>query len=69
MVQARGDFSGRLPGVRAAHEAGLEVVVWTANRPRDWKRLLAAEVDAIITDNPEALLAVLRMAGAREPRL
>lgn len=53
--------------VHAAHAAGLEVVVWTANRPRDWKRLIAAQVDAIITDNPEALLALVRMAGAREP--
>jgi glycerophosphoryl diester phosphodiesterase len=41
--------------VGAAHEAGLEVVVWTANRPRDWRRLIAAQVDAIITDDPEAL--------------
>jgi glycerophosphoryl diester phosphodiesterase len=46
--------------VHAAHAAGLQVVAWTANRPRDWRRLIAAEVDAIITDNPEALLAYLR---------
>jgi glycerophosphoryl diester phosphodiesterase len=46
--------------VRAAHAAGLEVVAWTANRPRDWRRLIAAEVDAIITDNPEALIEYLR---------
>jgi glycerophosphoryl diester phosphodiesterase len=51
--------------VRAAHEAGLEVVAWTANRPRDWKRLIKAQVDGIITDNPEALLAYLREAGLR----
>jgi glycerophosphoryl diester phosphodiesterase len=46
--------------VRAAHDAGLQVVVWTANRPRDWKRLIAAEVDGIITDDPESLVAYLR---------
>jgi len=46
--------------VQAAHGAGLQVVVWTANRPRDWKRLIAAQVDAIITDDPEALVAYLR---------
>jgi glycerophosphoryl diester phosphodiesterase len=45
--------------VAAAHGAGLQVIAWTANRPRDWKRLIAAKVDAIITDNPEALLAYL----------
>jgi glycerophosphoryl diester phosphodiesterase len=51
--------------VRAAHAAGLEVVAWTANRPRDWRRLIAAQVDAIITDHPAALLAYLRELGLR----
>jgi len=51
--------------VDAAHAAGLEVVAWTAYRPRDWRRLIAAQVDAIITDNPEALLAYLREIGLR----
>jgi glycerophosphoryl diester phosphodiesterase len=46
--------------VRAAHAAGLEVVPWTANRPEDWDRLIAAQVDAIITDDPAALIAHLR---------
>ena len=50
--------------VRQAHAAGLEVVVWTANRPRDWRRLVTAEVDAIITDDPEALLQYL---GGTQP--
>jgi glycerophosphoryl diester phosphodiesterase len=45
--------------VRAAHASGLQVVAWTANRPRDWKRLIAAQVDGIITDDPAALLAYL----------
>lgn len=51
--------------VRAAHAAGLEVVAWTANRPREWRRLIAAEVDAIITDNPEALIKYLRQIQLR----
>lgn len=51
--------------VGRAHAAGLEVVAWTANRPRDWRRLIAAQVDAIITDNPEALLAYLQEKGLR----
>jgi glycerophosphoryl diester phosphodiesterase len=51
--------------VRLAHAAGLEVVAWTANRPRDWRRLIAAQVDGIITDDPEALLAYLKETGLR----
>jgi glycerophosphoryl diester phosphodiesterase len=42
--------------VRAAHAAGLQVVPWTADTPEDWDRLIAAQVDAIITDDPTALL-------------
>lgn len=45
--------------VRAAHEAGLQVVPYTANRPEDWDRLIAAGVDAIITDDPAGLIAHL----------
>lgn len=51
--------------VRAAHTAGFEVIAWTANRPRDWKRLIAAQVDGIITDNPAALVAYLKERGLR----
>lgn len=42
--------------VAAAHKAGLQVVAWTANTPEDWDRLVAAGVDAIISDDPAALL-------------
>jgi glycerophosphoryl diester phosphodiesterase len=45
--------------VRAAHAAGIPVVAWTADTPADWDRLLAAGVDAIITDDPAALIAHL----------
>lgn len=51
--------------VRAAHEAGLEVVPWTANSPSDWDKLIAAQVDAIISDDPAALIAYLKMKGLR----
>jgi glycerophosphoryl diester phosphodiesterase len=47
-------------GVRAAHEAGFKVVPWTANTPAGWKRLVEAGVDAIISDDPAALLAYLK---------
>jgi len=49
--------------VRSAHAAGLQVVPWTADTPEDWDRLVAAGVDAIITDDPAALLERLRQRG------
>ena len=51
--------------VAAAHRAGLQVVPWTANAPEDWDRLIAAQVDAIITDDPAALIAHLKARGLR----
>jgi glycerophosphoryl diester phosphodiesterase len=45
--------------VRAAHEAGLSVIPWTANTPQDWSALIAAGVDGIITDDPAALIGYL----------
>jgi glycerophosphoryl diester phosphodiesterase len=45
--------------VKAAHAAGLEVVPWTSNKPEEWDRLIAAGVDAIISDDPAALIAHL----------
>ena len=49
--------------VRAAHAAGLKVVPWTANLPADWDRLIAAQVDAIISDDPAALIAYLKKSN------
>jgi glycerophosphoryl diester phosphodiesterase len=46
--------------VAAAHAAGLEVFPWTANKEKDWQALADARVDAIITDDPEALVIWLR---------
>jgi len=42
--------------VHAAHAAGLEVIAWTANTPGEWDRLIEAQVDAIVTDDPGALI-------------
>lgn len=42
--------------VQALHDAGLQVVPWTADSPQDWQRLVDMQVDAIISDDPEALL-------------
>lgn len=49
--------------VSAAHAAGLQVVPWTADTPQDWDKLIAADVDAIISDDPAALLAYLHARG------
>ena len=46
--------------VERAHAAGLQVVPWTANEPEQWKKLVEAGVDAIISDDPAALLAYLK---------
>jgi glycerophosphoryl diester phosphodiesterase len=46
--------------VAAAHAAGIQVVPWTANTKPEWDRLIAAKVDAIISDDPAALIAYLR---------
>jgi glycerophosphoryl diester phosphodiesterase len=51
--------------VRAAHVAGLEVVPWTANTPAEWDKLVAAQVDAIISDDPAELIAYLKKKGLR----
>jgi glycerophosphoryl diester phosphodiesterase len=51
--------------VRAAHAAGLQVVPWTADTKADWDNLIAAQVDAIITDDPAELIAHLKAKGLR----
>jgi len=49
--------------IERAHAAGLAVMPWTVNDPRDWARLLEAGVDWIITDDPAALVEYLRVTG------
>jgi glycerophosphoryl diester phosphodiesterase len=46
--------------VRESHAAGFPVVPWTADTPADWDRLIAAGVDAIITDDPAGLIAHMK---------
>src|SRR5919201_966059 len=38
--------------VGEAHAAGLKVIAWTPNRPREWQRLRDIGCDGIITDLP-----------------
>jgi glycerophosphoryl diester phosphodiesterase len=51
--------------VTEAHAIGLGVVPWTSDKPADWAKLVDADVDAIITDDPAALIAWLRVRGLR----
>jgi glycerophosphoryl diester phosphodiesterase len=46
--------------VAQAHTAGLQIVPWTPNTPADWQKMIDANVDAIITDDPAALIAFLK---------
>jgi glycerophosphoryl diester phosphodiesterase len=46
--------------VQAAHQAGLQVLPWTADTPQDWDRLIKAGVDGIITDDPAPLIEHLK---------
>ena len=50
-----------------AHELGLLVIPWTVNEPADMQRLLAMDVDGMISDRPDLLrdvLAAQRGGGA-----
>lgn len=45
--------------VQAAHAAGIQVAAWTVNTPAGWDKMIAADVDAIVSDDPAALIAYL----------
>ncbi len=51
--------------VKQAHDVGIQVVPWTANDPATWDRLIDAGVDAIISDDPAALIEHLQRRGDR----
>lgn len=46
--------------IRAAHAAGLQVVVWTVNDPADMKRMVEWGVDGVITDRPDVFHSELK---------
>src|SRR5271165_289895 len=51
--------------VKASHAAGLQVVPWTANTAQIWQMLIDAGVDAIISDDPAALIEYLKSKGLK----
>jgi glycerophosphoryl diester phosphodiesterase len=51
--------------VRAAHAVGIQVAAWTVNKPAGWDKMIAADVDAIVCDDPAALIAYLKAKGLR----
>jgi len=51
--------------VKSAHAAKIQVVPWTADKSADWQMLIEAGVDAIITDDPAALIGYLKGKGLR----
>jgi glycerophosphoryl diester phosphodiesterase len=55
------------PLVEQAHALGLRVVPWTVNEPADMERLLAFNVDGMITDRPDVLRALLEHRGMAVP--
>ena len=50
--------------VRAAHQGGMAVHVWTVDDADDMERLVDLGVDGIMTDRPSVLTGVLRQKGA-----
>jgi glycerophosphoryl diester phosphodiesterase len=62
-VNARGVPIVTARSVEKFHAAGYQVHVWTVNSSKQMHRLLDMSVDAIITDRPDALKAVMIERG------
>lgn len=50
------------------HKNGIPVQVWTVNKERDIKRMLAIGVDGIMTDFPERALPIYIAQGLKESK-
>ncbi|MFZ0219984.1 MAG: glycerophosphodiester phosphodiesterase [Candidatus Aquirickettsiella sp.] len=48
--------------IKAAHKKNIRVDVWTVNEIEEMERLLALEVDGILTDFPDRMLNLVRKA-------
>jgi glycerophosphoryl diester phosphodiesterase len=53
--------------VEQAHALGLRVVPWTVNAPAEMERLLAFNVDGMVTDRPDVMRALLERKGMPVP--
>ena len=53
--------------VRGAHRRGAAVIAWTVNDPARVEQLAHAQVDAIVSDDPQMVVAVL--ATLKPPRM
>jgi glycerophosphoryl diester phosphodiesterase len=51
-----------------AHSLGLDVVVWTVNKPEDIEKMLEMKVDGIISDRPDLVRAVMDRRGMALPQ-
>jgi len=49
--------------VQAVHRLGIEVHVWTIDESEEMRRLLSLGVDGLMSDRPDLLLDVLKVAG------
>lgn len=53
--------------ISESHHLGLQVVVWTVNKPADMARLIEMGVDGIISDHPDLLRQVAGEKGIALP--
>jgi glycerophosphoryl diester phosphodiesterase len=61
-----GDVNAAL--ISESHSLGLQVVVWTVNKPEDIARMIDLGVDGIISDHPETLRKVAGDKGIALPQ-
>jgi glycerophosphoryl diester phosphodiesterase len=61
-----GDVTSAL--ISESHALGLQVVVWTVNKPADMARLIEMGVDGIISDHPDILRKVASEKGIGLPK-
>jgi len=54
--------------ISESHALGLQVVVWTINKPADMARLIEMGVDGIISDHPDILRKVASEKGIGSPK-
>ena len=64
---AQSGQAGFGPCVRLAQDAGIKVMFWVVNRPEEVERLLGFKPDALLTDFPACLAALLRDIRIENP--